>query len=341
MLLLHVGPHKTATTYIQKNLFSSKKTFAKVGWTYPEEGLMGNAHHNLVYHTHDYLDASGTQHSALATTLSAAENVVISAEGLCRFKIPQFQALANLHGRGNAQIVYALRDPASIFYSFWQEEVKQGHTRSLLEKFSEHFADPVTSRILNPFRDLNPLIACNRFDIRIMFFDDIVARKQDICEVLVRNGMGIEHYKSPDKTRVNESYTIELTEFLRILTKRHAKSQKFVTSNFRNAFINGTSTAQRDEITATIKAGCQAAKKTLSIPRDSQFYRYLNTQVKEKLFRLNIENTAPQTTFPAEQGSFSYYDEADVIQNNDVIELLRRYDKLAEGVDFSPTRRRH
>jgi len=48
-LFLHVGPHKTGTTSIQRGLLANRQQLEKAGYHYPEIGFVFDGHHNLVF----------------------------------------------------------------------------------------------------------------------------------------------------------------------------------------------------------------------------------------------------------------------------------------------------
>jgi len=58
VIILHIGPHKTATTYIQQSLASSRKALEKSGWIYPILGSNNTAgHHDLAHKPELYLNS--------------------------------------------------------------------------------------------------------------------------------------------------------------------------------------------------------------------------------------------------------------------------------------------
>ena len=64
MFVLHVGPHKTATTWMQTNLHFNAAALEKAGWLYPQVGeRVVIAHHDLSDHPAEILD-DGSRKSA-------------------------------------------------------------------------------------------------------------------------------------------------------------------------------------------------------------------------------------------------------------------------------------
>ncbi|MGS7457465.1 hypothetical protein, partial [Mycobacterium tuberculosis] len=57
MFVLHVGPHKTATTWLQRNFHHNAGALEKAGWLYPQTGeRVAVAHHDLSDNQKEILD---------------------------------------------------------------------------------------------------------------------------------------------------------------------------------------------------------------------------------------------------------------------------------------------
>ncbi|NNE56920.1 MAG: hypothetical protein HKN36_02330 [Hellea sp.] len=48
-IFLHVGPHKTGTTSIQRGLLANRQQLENLGYHYPEVGFVFDGHHNIVF----------------------------------------------------------------------------------------------------------------------------------------------------------------------------------------------------------------------------------------------------------------------------------------------------
>ena len=72
-LVMHIGPPKTATSYLQQQFVALRGDLAKRGWLFPETGSAGNgAHHHLAYFAAKFLDADGVHHSPPMPTGAAS-----------------------------------------------------------------------------------------------------------------------------------------------------------------------------------------------------------------------------------------------------------------------------
>jgi hypothetical protein len=170
--------------------------------------------------------------------------------------------------RDRIDIVYAVRDPVRLFYSYWAEEVKQGYTASLSERFTEHFNDPHRSAILNPLLDLHRFRCLPAVRLRVVPFDVLHARGIDIYDHICRAVLGIEPPRPADRTAVNSSFEIELTEFLRLVTRLEAGGNRINGEEFRIRFMRAHSKEQLDQMAALVRSEGGAARRVIRIPED-------------------------------------------------------------------------
>jgi len=135
-LVLHVGAHKTGTTYLQYAMHANRKLLAQHGLHYPDMGE-NKAHHVL---TAAWLDAADVQYVAksmggvektwdrFVTTYSQVEGTVfVSAEAFSRAH-PQPVDMAELAQRLSAfeevQVLYTVRQQPELAQSLWLQIAK-------------------------------------------------------------------------------------------------------------------------------------------------------------------------------------------------------------------------
>ena len=104
--IIHIGPHKTGSTYIQKVLFDNQTTLSEIGIDYSsimKEGQI--AHHELAekLHAKQYTDASNLIDQMKATQL----DVLISSENFDRLNAEKIEFLAQcLHRITSYNVCY-------------------------------------------------------------------------------------------------------------------------------------------------------------------------------------------------------------------------------------------
>ena len=101
MLVLHVGPHKTATTWLQHNFYHNVQALEQAGWHYPLTGVRVRvAHHDISDNPEEILnDASAKVREIRRIVAKAAEknlNILLSSEGFRNWKPEHLRRLQQL-----------------------------------------------------------------------------------------------------------------------------------------------------------------------------------------------------------------------------------------------------
>lgn len=176
-LIVHIGPHKTGSTAIQKYFFKHYSGLLENGVLYPHAGRHPDFpnQHWLLGHAVCTNDASYLKKFAadLATEIEAAnpETVILSTEALARKTAgrSQYAMIAELFP--NAQIEWAvlLRNPSSLVKSLYSEHVRRG----LLSypQVMSSLAHPEYIGQLGRLCNLAEAAACGR--VRLASFDEI------------------------------------------------------------------------------------------------------------------------------------------------------------------------
>lgn len=316
-LVLHVGPHKTATSYIQQNLDACRAKLSDTGWIYPDNAGISEwnpgAHHDLAHRADSYLSSDRENHhqlTQLATQLrDSGKNLILSAEGFSRWSLSKYHRLADILGFSEIEVVYALRDPVALIHSYWAEEVKQGRTASFPDRIAGETLDPMRSRLLNPLMDINPLISSDRIKLRIIPFEVLKANDTDIFSHICSEVLGIEPFSPEITGLVNAGYPIEQTEFLRFLTLLQFQGRTKVGSDLRMAFIRKTKSAERDIWNEQLRQWAKDAVRNLTLPADALFRLVIEQRVFARAQAYFTVPIAEGTLFNRQEKTISFYDD--------------------------------
>lgn len=147
-IIFHIGPHKTASTYIQKMFVENRKCLADQGICYPEEGIGPEyGHHQIVK---DITNKKISSDLEQVLKLRHFQKIIFSSENFDRFRQPEVKALKNALPKDvKVSFIYFIRRPHELLTSSWQETIKHGSTKSWAEYFLEHTLHPYRSPLLN------------------------------------------------------------------------------------------------------------------------------------------------------------------------------------------------
>ena len=141
-LILHIGPHKSATTVIQAALAGAEEPLRSEGLHYSRVGRYGNGQHQLAWALYQGERQVGmhTQGVSLPTwrdvlleleELPDGERLLVSAEDLSQLLDHELDALAAALDGVDVEVIAGLRDPAAAIPSLWQESIKWSRQWSL------------------------------------------------------------------------------------------------------------------------------------------------------------------------------------------------------------------
>src|ERR1051326_5947243 len=223
-LVLHVGPHKTGTTYIQETLHALRATLNERGIYVPSEwsaapGLP--SHMRLVWaiRNGDLQQISEQFQQILARRHRC---VVISCEALSRLDLMQLAQLREILGRAPIRIVYYVRRWPERLPSLWQEAVKFGHTML----FSEFLIERLTAPGVSELRDvamldrLSAVFGASR--ISLVSYSHLTDRNVDIAGHFLASVLDLPDVPLPGAGPHNPSLPILEIETIRALNSIHA-----------------------------------------------------------------------------------------------------------------------
>lgn len=328
-LVMHVGPHKTATTYVQNNLDAYRQELSAAGWIYPDNvGILAGApegHHDLSYRAETYFWPGRENHHQLTdlarTAKLTGKNILLSAEGFSMWALSQYLRLADVLGFPKVEVVYALRDPVALLHSYWAEEVKQGMTTGFPDRIAGDTLDPMRSRLLNPLFDLDPLIDSDRIVLRVVPFEVLKATQTDIFSHICDAVLGLGPLPPRITGLVNAGFPIEQTEFLRMLTLIHGKGQTGQGPDLRMRFVRLTTPAEKAEWNATIRSVAADAMRQVSLPADAFFRVVIENRVSARVGAYCTLPVQDGTLFNRTPRNLDYYDDY-LFWNNPTVKAL-------------------
>ncbi|MEM7506805.1 MAG: hypothetical protein AAF415_08660 [Pseudomonadota bacterium] len=340
-VILHVGPPKTGSSYIQEVLLTNTDLLLTMDWQLPVPGRLADRgdHGDLAYKPQDYLTEGEPGHANLAALRGSQHNLIFSAEGLCYWKLSQFEALADILGADHVDVVFFLRDPFATFYSTWREEVKHGNTRGLPEAFMEHFADPSHSVVINPSLLLRNLAHLPKpFRLTVLPYDQFMARGENIIDHIWYKTMRFTAPYRVARSNVNRSFPIGMSEFLRLLLQEyHARYPATNLVEARIAFHKlyyesrdrksigllpfGDSRNYNQRLNEAIDR-VMDRKRTFIMRRDTGVHNFIRRQVHEEFGKFMPEPVSLEEIYAEGDVEFTYFNTEDLWKSRAIRRLL-------------------
>ncbi|WP_395344565.1 hypothetical protein PN836_007305 [Ningiella sp. W23] len=145
-LYLHVGPHKTGTTAIQKFMLDNQSVIFKKGILYPKRYMRIFGQHLF----RDKLSQRTLDEEDIAFFKDSECDFVISSEDLISLNKSDFTYLKQSLPFLQVRVIYSWRRASFKLYSIWQEVIKHGGTQDFFAYYHEHLARPAMSQMLSP-----------------------------------------------------------------------------------------------------------------------------------------------------------------------------------------------
>lgn len=323
---MHIGPHKTATTYLQNNFYRSRAKLLERGWLYPLTGeRVRIAHHDVSDYPDKILNGTSKFNAELERIGARAKrdglNILLSSEGFRRWKPKHFHKIKSLLQMDELHIVYTIRDPLSTFHSFWAQQVKNGSTASLPEYYLQHFRDPLHSILINPVHEIEPLLGQPGIKVTVLLFDEIRRRNLDIFSTFTEQALQFNDIAPISAEGRNERLPIEMTEFIRAinpLAKLQSAKGKISIGAAVNMFLYPW---EKKAVLAAMRHKAVEAQRTLMVRRDEPELKEIEQRIIDRLAPHLWPKPASERIFPADPEQWLHYD-ADALRQNPAVRQL-------------------
>lgn len=232
-LYLHIGPHKTGSTFIQKVFFENRERLLRLGVNYPNFGFSGQfGQHEAVEKVRALEQRQLDEY--LAPFLSGEVNFM-SSENFDRLNSGEIQKLQKSLATADVRIIYYYRNHIDMLPSWWQEAVKHGSRISFHEFVLPHILRPFASNIVNPCVVLD-LYADVFGKSNITIIDYNAALQKDTILAPLLELLGIE-LSGIINASVNASLKLEIVEIIRALNAIAEFNGQLRFHNIRTLFL--------------------------------------------------------------------------------------------------------
>ena len=242
--VIHLGPHKTGSTYLQLCFRNNRAALLERGILFPalwEHSRASPSQTGFAQRLErgQFGELAAELGSAVAPGIYATgiHTVLISSENLSILERPAVQGLREITGGAAVEFVFYLRRWSDLLPSSFQERVKQGAARPLPDYALAHLKNPFASRLLNwelktaPFRQV-----FGEESVRFVCYSVLRERDQDIFRHFARTFLGWDEAPPGASKPVNESRSAVEIELLRALNVMRARKGMPENSALRDRF---------------------------------------------------------------------------------------------------------
>ena len=217
--LIHIGPHKTGTTYLQASFQALRQSLLERGICYPQmwQGEYPLGHQRLAPRLQSGTD-DGLADAFRRLEDQGCHTILISAEDLSDLTDYGVAYFRSLLGNAAARIIFYCRRWSETMPSAWQETVKQGHTMTLPEFTAENIGAPLESKLMN--YDLILRRYSEQFgadNISLVSYSNIIDDDGDLFVHFCRSFLSWIDPPVPDLGKLNVSLDIVDVEVIRAL----------------------------------------------------------------------------------------------------------------------------
>jgi hypothetical protein len=283
--LIHVGPHKTGTTYLQFRFDAARQRLRQGGVVYPAEWSSTEtepSHRKLMIALRDgHVGQLKSQFETIDR--DEPDYVLISGEGINLLEQPALELFKTLVGGHSVTIIFYCRRWSELLPSFWQEEVKHGSDETFPEFFAHKATDPFDSTTMNFGKRLRLYAdVFGRKNIRLVSYSNLSDEGIDIAKhffdsFLPHHRALIDGLPALPLDRPNRSFPVFDVEAIRALNFIHKNNGELPGPTLRGWYmanasrfdLTGLHAAMRDNITtlqfSDASAGAQQLQEMLSV----------------------------------------------------------------------------
>lgn len=324
--LIHVGPHKTGSTYLQVLFQRLSGQLCERGILYPLEWVGEHApgHSVLVQRLKNPSDTDLAQKFE-ELNASPYKSILISSEDISQLPTCEIERLRFYLGGHRASILFYCRRWLELLPSSWQEIVKHGQTMTFPEFMASHLTNPYASYIVNYANLLDRFEQVFGIDnIVLVSYSNVVEGGDDLGEHFFRTFLGWPDAPLIQGLRPNASLSISDIEVIRTLNVFEWKRSGCSTDLLRLRYMRAKSTLD-------LSVPFQAMEDNHGALRLNENSRSLHMVHQEMFAKYGQRLVAPRSAryfFVQRQGNIEYVKQ-DYLLTEGVLEALSAlYDRI-------------
>lgn len=235
VVIIHAGPHKTGSTYIQKNLIKNRELLKKHSIKYPAVYFFALGQHLLLNSLNGH-DKAEDIRSVITGECIQEDYCIISSENLSSLNGRGVKKCSEVFHEYEVRVVFYVRRPSEKLRSLWQEGVKHGNFFTLERFFVDNVRNANSNSYINPSSFLMDFK--NNFSLDTLSLIDYDTASAD--NSVMKNfwlAAGLDQYIKDNGEYVNAMMPVEEIEFLRLLNYYAFTDGLLIKENVREVFM--------------------------------------------------------------------------------------------------------
>jgi hypothetical protein len=278
-LLLHIGPHKTASTYVQSNLVHNRDVLRARGVCYPTTLFVSPGHHAVVTQLQE---GDTGPFAALLEEVAPYATTVLSSENFTRLEPAGIETLLGLFADHEAHVLFYWRDIHELWPSHWQETIKQGGHENWPEYLIKAmgFTEEIFARHLRPHIVLDRWIrALGRDRVHVFPYacigSDPLGALVPVCELTSVDPAALTAFEQERNT----SYPPERIEAIRVLNGRATLAGRRPGTEIRRRYVRKAEGLEASDAFARLRAHFEAHARRSVLRRTEPYIDQLSARI--------------------------------------------------------------
>jgi hypothetical protein len=329
VLILHVGPHKTGTTYIQKRLVEDRELLhERLHLVYPRTGqtfLFG--HHALVPLFREAAGGSSVL-PELNEELRHSRIGLLSSEEFSKLENADFVRVREHFADCDIRVVVYLRVRSELLVSRWGESIKHGADHGFPEYLAKVLVAPYSSPVINQGKLLDTMAGVfGRPSLQILIY----RRDVDLYAEFVERVLESDSFAAASVGRnetVNEALPVHATECLRLLNnvarQGEVLDRTYVPGRFMECYGRGELAVELDRF----RRAFDAKASVMTLAGVDALFEPLDREVLRK-YGANVRNGCRDARFPESRApEVRYLRDLDATADGEVTEIMARVHRI-------------
>jgi hypothetical protein len=327
--IIHVGPHKTGSSYLQACFSHYRAALRARGIVVPAawEFAPGNpSHTGLASALREGGDLSQAERVLREEFVQGGDTLLVSAEDISSMKAEPLQRLRHLLGDTQVTIVFYVRRWSDLLPSGWQETIKQGQSTSFAEFLAGHVRNPRASQIFNLDMKLKHLMEVfGQGSIGLVCYSGLVDMNIDLFTQFAADFLNWgDAAPLPGSLQVNKSRGIKEIELIRRLNMIAFQRTGERSAGLRNRLDRCGARIDLSFVLAAMEPARDAILFDDGFPFLRQMHLELYTQFAE-----NIRGPAPRKMlFQPHRRDLPYINDTYLMRPGVVKEFHDLYDQI-------------